>query len=244
MSTTTDSEEDHLPSATPAVMERSAAKRPAGAAGPGSYRWGDRALFAAAGLLLGFAGAYVYLEKAPATPMASLDPHAGLSGVGPGASRDIPGSGGGAPAISQAAQTAKAQLQNLQEQVEATPDDPDLLIRLGNTAYDAEEFKIAIDAYEKALKKRPNDVNVLTDTGVSYRNLGDSDRALTFFDRALKVDPKHWPARFNQAIVLGLDKGDVPRAKEVLAVLKKEHPEIPSLDKLGQALEERAKGSK
>ena len=51
-------------------------------------------------------------------------------------------------------------------------------------------------------------------------------------------------ARFNQAIVLGLDKGDVPRAKEVLAVLKKEHPEIPSLDKLGQALEERAKGSK
>ena len=84
-------------------------------------------------------------------------------------------------------------------------------------------------------------MNVLTDLGVSYRNLGDAEKALECFQRALTLNPKHWPAAFNQALILGVDKGDTKKAREILVRLRKEHPEIPSLERLQTALDEQGK---
>src|SRR6185436_387395 len=111
---------------------------------------------------------------------------------------------------------------------EKTPDNYDVAVQLGNAEYDAEQWPQAVAAYERALKLKDGDVNVITDLGVSYRSLGDTDRALACFVKALKNNPKHWPALFNQAIIYGIDRGDVARGKELLARLKKEHPEIPA----------------
>lgn len=217
-------------------------KQEASASGP-SFVWGDRILFGFAGLVLGFAGAYIYLEKIPSSVPAveQTDPHAGVPGVGPGATRDLPGAGGGAPPISMDP-GLKQKVAELQDAVAKAPGEYDLLVKLGNAAYDADDPRAAIDAYERALKLKGGDVNVLTDLGVSYRNLNDADRALDCFNRALKIDPKHWPAAFNKALILGVDKGDTVQAREILQRLRKEHPEVPSLDRLANALEERAKG--
>ena len=122
------------------------------------------------------------------------------------------------------------------------PKNADLLVQLGNTAYDVEDWKKAVDAYERALKLRDADPNVLTDLGVSYRNIGNVDKALAMFTQASASDPNHWPAQFNLAIVYGIDKGDTKKALEILTKLKKEHPEIPALDRLTRELEQRAKG--
>ena len=236
--------DDHLPPPAPAgkpVREKKARVPEARTAR--TSPWADRGLFLAVGLLAGFSAAYLYLDTNPsAVPQASLtDPHAGLTGVGPGATRDLPGSGGGQPSLA-ADPVARQKLSDLEAAVAKEPKNADLLVQLGNTAYDVEDWKKAVDAYERALKLRDADPNVLTDLGVAYRNIGNVDKALAMFTQASARDPNHWPAQFNLAIVYGIDKGDPKKALEIVRKLKKEHPEITALDRLANELEQRAQG--
>jgi tetratricopeptide (TPR) repeat protein len=235
--------DDHLPPPVPAgkpfrEKQARAAERPASRPSP----WADRGLFLALGLLAGFTAAYLYLDKNPsAVPQAGIaDPHAGLAGVGPGATRDLPGSGGGQPSLA-ADPVARRKLSELEAAVAKEPKNAALLVQLGNTAYDVEDWQKAVDAYERSLKLREGDPNVLTDLGVAYRNLGNTDRALAAFQKAAALDPSHWQAQFNLAIVFGVDKGDTKKALEILRKLKKEHPEIPALDRLTTEVEQRSR---
>jgi len=237
-------QDDHLPP-PPSKAEKKTHEAVAPKAHPIStgFVWGDRALFAGLGALFGFAGAYLYLEKVPqpaAAVVESGDPHAGLTGVGPGATRDLPGAGGGAPSMPAGPAVDPALRESLkvaENLVAAAPTNYDLLVKLGNVAYDVQESQKAVDAYERALKVKDGDSNVLTDLGVSYRNLGQYDKAIACFDRALKSDPGHWQALFNQAIVYGIDKGDSVKAKALLERLKKDHPEV--VERLETALKDR-----
>ena len=237
MKETTD---DHLP---PPVPKSAGGNRrsttPAKATGA-SYPWIDRALFTAGGLVVGFALAYLYLDKVPSPfgqTSAAADPHAGVPGFPPG--------GGGAPAPGAAPAPMSAdpavrqRLKELQQTLAQNPNDYDLLVRVGNAAYDSDDFRMASEAYERALKIKGGDPNVMTDLGISYRNLGELNKALEIFDQAIKANPGHWQARFNKVVVLGLDKGDKKAALVILNELKKErekHPELPPVDKLEEAL--------
>lgn len=236
------STEDHLPPPRSKEARKSESLKPKEASSRSrGAGWGDRILFGLGGLLLGFTVAYVYLEKVPQPAQeAASDPHAGIPGVGPGATRDLP-DGGSAPqsAVDPGAEHA---VKELEAAVAKTPNDYELLVKLGNAAYDAQDAGKAVQAYERALAIKSDDANVLTDLGVSYRNLGQLDKALAAFDKALAVKPDHWPALFNQVIVYGVDKKDLPRAKTLLARLRKEHPEVPALDKLEKALDGKAPG--
>ena len=233
--------DDHLPPPAPPSRrkDRHAAAtarkaEPPRALGP----WADRLLFAAVGLLAGFAAAYVYLDRIPQASAAVGDPHAGLTGVGPGATRDLPGSGGGQPSLA-ADPVAQRKLADLEAASAKEPRNYAILVQLGNTAYDLESWQKAVDAYESALRLQPGDPNVMTDLGVAYRNLGDGEKALGMFSKALAKDPSHWPAAFNQAIVYGIDRGDKAKAKSILNGLKKDHPEIKAIDGLLAALDQK-----
>lgn len=233
-------QDDHLPPPAPPAREkgkRAAARAPAAprALGP----WPDRLLFAAVGLLAGFAAAYLYLDRIPqAGPAGAADPHAGITGVGPGATRDLPGSGGGQPSLA-ADPVAQRRLADLEAAAAKEPGNYAVQVQLGNTAYDVESWQKAVDAYERALKLQPGDTNVMTDLGVAYRNLGNGSKALEMFGKALAKDPSHWPAAFNEAIVWGIDRGDRARAKEILRKIQKEHPEVKSVDGLLAALDQK-----
>ena len=61
-------------------------------------------------------------------------------GVGPGATRDLPGSGGGQPSLA-ADPVARQRLLDLEAAVAKEPKNADLLVQLGNTAYDVEDWK-------------------------------------------------------------------------------------------------------
>lgn len=242
---TAEENDDHLPPLVPAAKpsrERKSLRDEARA--PRLSPWADRALFLVLGLLAGFTAAYLVLERgASQGPLRgeASDPHAGLAGVGPGATRDLPGSGGGQPSLT-GDPAALQKLAGLEASVAREPGNAALLVQLGNTAYDLEDWKKAIDAYERALRVKGGDPNVLTDLGVAYRNVGNPDKALDMFSRALAADPSHWPAQFNQAIIFGLDKGESKKALEILVRLRKEHPEIPALDRLTAEIEQRDKG--
>lgn len=233
--------DDHLPPPVPPSRKGRAAAPAARAVTRrvlGS--WPDRLLFAAVGLLVGFAAAYVYLDRIPQAggPDAGADPHAGIAGVGPGATRDLPGSGGGQPSLA-ADPVAQRKLADLEAAAAKEPGNYALLVQLGNTAYDIENWQKAVDAYESALKLQGGDTNVMTDLGVAYRNLGSGTKALEMFGRALAKDPAHWPAAFNEAIVYGIDRGDRTRAREILMKIRKEHPEVKSIDGLLAALDQK-----
>ena len=229
-------QDDHLP---PAKEQK---RRQAGPAPEEKPRprspWAARALFAVVGLLAGFAAAYLYLDRIPRPAQAEVtDPHAGL-GIGPGASRDLPGSGGGQPALA-SDPVAQRRLADLEAAVAKEPQNYSLVVQLGNVAYDLENWTKAVDAYERALKIQAGDPNVMTDLGVAYRNAGNGQKALEMFGKALAKDPNHWPAAFNQAIVWGIDRGDKAKAKEILNRLKKEHPEVKSIDGLLAAMDQK-----
>lgn len=234
----TTEQDDHLPPPAP-PSRRKGARAAAPAAPPRALGpWADRLLFAAVGILAGFAGAYLYLDRIPASAAVAADPHAGLTGVGPGASRDLPGSGGGQPSLA-ADPVAQRKLADLESAAAKEPGNYALLVQLGNTAYDVENWGKAVDAYERALKVQGGDPNVMTDLGVAYRNTGNGTKALELFGKALAKDPAHWPAAFNQAIVYGIDRGDKAKAREILNKIKKEHPEVKSVDGLLASLDQK-----
>jgi tetratricopeptide (TPR) repeat protein len=234
----TTEQDDHLPPPAPPSRKKgaraAAPEAPPRALGP----WADRLLFAAVGLLAGFAAAYLYLDRVPAPAVVAGDPHAGLTGVGPGASRDLPGSGGGQPPLA-ADPVAQRKLADLESAVAKEPGNYALLVQLGNTAYDVESWGKAVDAYERALKLQGGDPNVMTDLGVAYRNSGNGTKALELFGKALAKDPAHWPAAFNQAIVYGIDRGDKAKAREILNKIKRDHPEVKSVDGLLASLDQK-----
>ncbi|MEO8056571.1 MAG: tetratricopeptide repeat protein [Acidobacteriota bacterium] len=234
--------DDHLPPPAPAREKGKRAAAPATAAAPPRALgpWADRLLFASVGLLAGFAAAYLYIDRIPPAlnATAATDPHAGVPGVGPGATRDLPGSGGAQPSLA-ADPVAQRKLADLEAAAAKEPGNYGLLVQLGNTAYDLENWQKAVDAYERALKLQGGDPNVMTDLGVAYRNTGNGTKALEYFGKALAKDPAHWPAAFNQAIVYGVDRGDKAKAKEILKRIKKEHPEVKSVDGLLASLDQK-----
>ena len=106
------------------------------------------------------------------------------------------------------------------------------LIALGNAYYDASQWKLAVQYYEKALRLNPYLADVVTDMGTCYRNLGMTDRAIVEYEKALKVEPAHQNALFNLGIVYGYDRKDYARAiaywEQLLHVAPK-HPKAEYL---------------
>ena len=243
-----EADDDHLPP-PPGAAQPSRTPKGRGASGavptsPGPS-WGDRALFAGIGVLFGFAAAYVYIDKVPSAFAGAADPHAGLgmaseAPVGAGMPAAAPNPAAANPAM-------KQQEAEIEQAIAASEGKYDQLVQLGNRAFDLNAHAVAVVAYEKALAIKGDDPNVLTDAGTSRRNIGDTARALEYFERALKKDPGHWQALFNVAIVYAFDKGDVPTARKRLEELKKlraTHPDMPPLDQFEAELGRVAGGSK
>jgi tetratricopeptide (TPR) repeat protein len=101
------------------------------------------------------------------------------------------------------------------------PDDYETLVLLGNSSYDAETWEAAASWYEKALAKKPEDVAVRTDLGVTYlrRPTPDYQRAIKEFVTSLKTDPNHEATLFNLSIAY-LNIGDTAAANEAKAKIK------------------------
>ena len=246
--------DDHLPPSPAAAAEGPSARKgrsaPAATPPASGANWGDRVLFAAIGLLVGFAAAYVYLDKVPSSfaPGGASDPHAGAAaGAGSGGMPAGAGMPAAAPNPAAANPAIRQQTAEIEQAIAASEGKYDQLVQLGNRAYDLNAHPLAVVAYEKALAIRGDDPNVLTDAGTSLRSTGNSARALEYFEKALQKDPKHWQALFNVVVVYGFDRGDPATAKKRLEELKKlrpTHPDMPNLDQLESELARASGGAK
>ncbi len=214
----------------------------------------DNLLFLLFGFLLGFVGAYLAFEaiaaKQPQRRIAGMpieDPSAAGSTTPMSApeSAGAPGmasapTAGGAPG---AAGPGMEEIRKLKEYVDQHPEDSDAVRKLANLNFDIGNWARARDLYLQFEKVGTADADLLTDLGITYRELGESEQALARFRQAEKLAPEHWQSRFNQVIVLGLDLGRFDEAIGILDQLRKTQPANPEIDRLAGEIEKRRKAA-
>ena len=84
---------------------------------------------------------------------------------------------------------------------------------------DDDEYAKAIPLLEKSIKEKGEYADALNLLGFSHRKLGEMDEAMTYYTKALSMEPKHLGANEYMG-ELYLEMNDLPKAEERLAVLK------------------------
>lgn len=217
----------------------------------------DNLIFAVFGILIGFVSGFLMQDAMSArqpprlTPelraqiaMPGEDPAAGrqadnrVSDVAPGMGGDTaasaPGVPGGVPGG--AGQPGMEQIQQLRAYVEQNPNDAEAVLQLANLNFDIRNWMRAEELYRQYLKLRPEDANVMTDLGISYRESRKFDEALAQFDQAQKLAPDHWQSYYNEVVVLAFDLKRFDDADRVLSELQRLQPGNPDVARLAEAV--------
>jgi tetratricopeptide (TPR) repeat protein len=126
-----------------------------------------------------------------------------------------------------------------EQYVKLRPDDTQARLVLANLCFDTKEYAAAREAYETYLESQPENPDILTDLGVSYRNLGQPQKALELFRRAEGLQPDHWVSRYNEVVVLAFDLKDFAAAGKILDELKALQPDNPDVANLAAEVERR-----
>jgi tetratricopeptide (TPR) repeat protein len=125
------------------------------------------------------------------------------------------------------------------------PDSYEAIVALGNANFDTGQYETAEKWYTAALVKKPDDINVRTDLGLTFlfREPQDVDRAAREFRRSLELDPRHEQTLQNMVVAL-VKKGSFTEAETTLEKLREVNPGNPSLTKLRSDLEAARSSSK
>lgn len=215
----------------------------------------DNLLFTLLGLVLGFVTGWLMFEKIALRQPPRLTPDqlsAVMSGQaipGPGSTPSAPTGAGGAPqaAMPGAAgpgQIDTSKLDQLQRQLQQDPQNPDLILAVANESFDIASragkapfvWQQARDHYLQYLSMRDPNPDVLSDLGVTYRELGEFDDALKTFKQAEQMAPDHWQSQYNQVIVLAFDLKQYDQAQSILDDLQKSHPDNADIRQLAEAV--------
>jgi len=121
----------------------------------------------------------------------------------------------------------------------AEPANFDTLVLLGNShfelarATDAHAFGEARTAYEKALRLRPRDVQLISDLGLThyYGVPSRPRRAIAEYEKALAINQRHEATLLNMAQAL-IKVGDIEKARQTLQDVQNINPNNPALSDL------------
>ena len=191
------------------------------------------------GLMIGLVLGYVFAERQSVPPAKSVErpQSAAQQGLPDGHPPIEAGSGGGAEAAQLARQAAE-----LEGMLAQAPDDPRLMVALGNLYFDAGRWTESRMWYERSLEIEAGDPGVLTDLAVVYRNLKQPEKSLDLLDRTIEIAPEHWQAWYNTVVVLHFDLHRHDEAAQALDRLKElavSNTEVPDLS----AIEAEVRGS-
>jgi cytochrome c-type biogenesis protein CcmH/NrfG len=149
-----------------------------------------------------------------------------------------PGLGPPTASIPAFTEADRAHLAELEERTRQHPDSRPDLVALGNFAMDTGRFDTAKEAYERALKLKGDDPDVLTDLGIVYRRTGQPKKAVELFRRARQVNPSHVNSAFNLGVVLLHDLKDRQGALEAWEEYLKLEPSGERADMIRRVLEQ------
>jgi len=99
-----------------------------------------------------------------------------------------------------------------------SPEDPDLMN--GRKAVDAQDWKAAIDSFNRVAARDPRNADAQNLLGYSWRKSGNLDQAFKYYNEALRLDPEHKGAHeyIGEAYLM---VNNLPKAEEHLARLNK-----------------------
>jgi tetratricopeptide (TPR) repeat protein len=140
------------------------------------------------------------------------------------------------PTPEQLKQAADSQAGPLLQQLKADPTNAALLVQLGNLYYDAKQYPMAIEYYERSLKSQPSDASVRTDLGTAYWYNGDADTAIAQFNKALAIAPTKADTLFNLGVVKWQGKKDAQGAIAAWQKLLDTNPGYPNKDNVLQLI--------
>jgi tetratricopeptide (TPR) repeat protein len=143
-----------------------------------------------------------------------------------------------APDPARLRQMADRQAAPLLSELNADPRNPDLMISVGNLYYDAQQYPTAVDYYSRALNSKPSDAAVRTDMATAYWYMGNADRAIAEFNRALSYAPHNPNTLFNLGLVKWRGKHDRAGAIADWKKLLAANPNYEAKDKVEQMLAE------
>ena len=126
-------------------------------------------------------------------------------------------------------------IEDLKAKTKAVPESAAAWTALGNAYFDSDQYAAAIDAYTRSLQIEPDNADVLTDTGIMYRKLGQPKKAVEMFEKAIAANPKHENSLYNKGVVLMHDLQDVAGARLAWEALQKLHPGLVTAT--GQTIE-------
>ncbi len=183
-------------------------------------------ILAAVCLTAGIAGGWAIRGTQSPAPTASTPVVAGAGKVSQN------------PSSAQWKEMADAKAAPLLEKLKSDPNNPELIVGIGNVYYDAQQYPIAIDYYGRALKARPSDAAVRTDMATAYWYMGNADQAIAEFNNALHYAPNNPNTLFNLGVVMWRGKMDAAGAiadwEKLLAV----NPNYSEKDKVEQLINE------
>lgn len=98
------------------------------------------------------------------------------------------------------------------------------ITNLGNRLVTRERYEEADELYDYALRIRPDFAPALNGKGKVLMDTGSLEMGKQYLIRAIKSDPKYWPARTNLAVVYRME-GKVSEAIEQLRAVIREYPD-------------------
>lgn len=170
-------------------------------------------------LLLGVCGGWLIRRS-----VAAAVPHAvqvgGIPEVTASAGQPVPsqpvpmhsGSDSANPSAQQLKLAADNQAASWLAELKSQPTNVALLTKLGNLYYDAEQYPIAIEYYQRSLRLQPTDASVRTDLGTAFWYQGNADDAIGELERALSYEPNKANTLFNLGVVKWKGKHDAAGA--------------------------------
>jgi cytochrome c-type biogenesis protein CcmH/NrfG len=147
------------------------------------------------------------------------------------------------PTPEQLRKMADTQAAPLLEKLKATPQDPDLLSKVGNVYYDVQDYPTAISYYQRSLQAQPANAGVRTDLATAYWYTGNPDSAIVEFNKALKYEPNKANTLFNLGIVQWQGKMDIKAAVASWQTLLATNPNYENKDKVLQLIAQAEKHS-
>ena len=102
---------------------------------------------------------------------------------------------------------------------------------------DDEKYAKAIPLLQKSIQEKGEYADALNLLGYSNRKLGDKAKAMTYYTKALNMEPNHLGANEYMG-ELYLELNDLPKAEARLAVLKNACGDCDEFDDLEDAIED------
>jgi len=121
---------------------------------------------------------------------------------------DAPSAQRNGPMPEQTMDSVRARIDDLRRAVQNDPDNPELLIALGNIFFDAGMPEQAIEYYDRVLSLQPENTNTMVDKATMLRSLGRAPEAIQLLERALTINPGHEQALFNMGVIFSTDLKD------------------------------------